>query len=172
MSIYNGKFIYERENNQLLNQIKYVVNSNLNSDYPYYYCSIANSTYNNFSCCFYDEFKFYGNYFKGTTNNFYIDVFKRLNDGVVQYDFRTNYSSCANSKSYELPTQDLVFTNVANNKTGLIDIAYEYKLAQSSGSSASSSNDVVSNNTWLFFISAILVLIVIRDFIHYCFRKR
>lgn len=164
-----SKFIHDFENNQLIEQIKLVVNSNLNSSYPYYHCSISNNTYNNFRCCFYKEFKFYGNRFSTNdkTNSFYISSTK-WNDGNVQYSRVASSSLCSTIPHSQI-NQDLEFTNVSNNESGLIDIAYEYKMAQTS---VSSSNDVVSNNTWLFFISAILVFIVIRDFIHYCFKMR
>lgn len=166
-----SKFIHDFENNQLIEQIKLVVNSNLNSDYPYYFCSISNSTYDNFRCCFYKEFKFNGNNFSTSdkTNSFYIDATK-WSDGNVKYA-RVASSSLCSSIPHSQINQDLEFTNVSNNESGLIDISSK-TLQISNSSTPGTSNDVVSNNTWLFFISAILVLIVIRDFIHYCFRKR
>lgn len=164
-----SKLIHEYENNELINQIKYVVNSNLNETYPYYYCSIANSTYNNYICCFYKELAFKGNRYEGSSEN--INIEGTLFPSGTKYYINKNTSSCV-TKPYSSVNQDLVFTNVANNESGLIDLAYEYKLNQSVSSSTTTvANEVISNNTWLFFISAILVFMVLQEFIHYLFNR-
>lgn len=164
-----SKLIHEYENNELINQIKYVVMSNLNETYPYYHCSIANSTYNNYDCCFYKELVFEGNRYKGSSENIMIEG--TLYPSGIIYSLTEGRSSCV-IKPYSQINQDLDFTNVANNESGLIDLGYEYKLNQSVSSSTTTvANEVISNNTWLFFISAILVFMVLQEFIHYLFNR-
>lgn len=164
-----SKLIHEYENNVLINQIKYVVMSNLNETYPYYYCSIANSTYNNYNCCFYKELAFKGNRYEGSSEN--INIKGTLFPSGTNYYINKNQSYCV-TKPYSSVNQDLMFTNVANNESGLIDLGYEYKLNQSVSSSTTTvANEVISNNTWLFFISAILVFMVLQEFIHYLFNR-
>ena len=72
-----SKLIHEYENTDLLKQIRYVILSNVNEEFPYYRCSISNAVYDNFSCCFNKtlEFKF-GNSWVGSTENIYIMTFK------------------------------------------------------------------------------------------------
>lgn len=164
-----SKLIHEYENNVLINQIKYVVMSNLNETYPYYHCTISNATYNNYRCCFYKELAFKGNRYEGSSEN--INIEGILFPSGIIYSLDKDRSSCV-TRSYSQINQDLEFTNVANNESGLIDLGYEYKLNQSVSSSTTTvANEVISNNTWLFFISAILVFMVLQEFIHYLFNR-
>lgn len=164
-----SKLIHEYENNVLINQIKYVVMSNLNETYSYYHCTISNSTYNNYNCCFYKELAFKGNRFEGSSENFKLSA--TLFPSGIKYSLTKDQSYCV-TRSYSQINQDLEFTNVANNESGLIDLGYEYKLNQSVSSSTTTvANEVISNNTWLFFISAILVFMVLQEFIHYLFNR-
>lgn len=175
-----SKLIHEYENTDLLKQIRYVILSNVNEEYPYYRCEISNETYDNFSCCFNKtlEFKF-GNSWKGSTENIRINTFRSgTNFKYYRYD---NNSSCT-SGSYSQVNQDLEFTNVANNKTGLIDLIADtkfYTSVETTTPGVSAGDEVVSGSTdfttlipYFVTIIAVLMLIFMKDFIKSCFYRR
>lgn len=142
-----SKLIHEYENTDLLKQIRYVILSNVNEEYPYYRCVISNAIYNNFECCFNKtlEFKF-GNSWVGSNENIYIRTF---NSTDLKYYRYTNNNACT-SGSYSQVNQDLEFTNVSNNQTGLIDLIADtkfYTSVETSTPGVSTGGEVVSGLT-------------------------
>lgn len=171
-----SKFIFEHDNPDLLKQMRYVILSNVNEDYPYYKCVIANSTYNNFECCFNKELDFLTSYWQGSEENIYIRGYYMTSD-IVSYIRSSNKSSCT-SGSYSQVNQDLEFTNVENNKNGLIDLIADTKfystatVSTDTNSGGTTAVDFSALTPYLLLISAILMLIFIKDFIKSCFYRR
>lgn len=158
-----SKFIHEYENPELLTQIKYLILSNINEEYPYYYCSISNATYNNYSCCFYKDFTFEGNHFQ--SNSDYFRIGTSSSSTGINYYRSTSYSSCE-SKSYSQINQDLAFTNVSNNENGLINLVADTSFNSSGESTA------IDFTPYLILIASILMLIFLYNFFKSIFKRR